>query len=204
MLEPWRIFNEIIRGPWNTSGLDVQWKALLVDGTPYLAFQASASKMDWLNNFWAFVEPYKRQERKLLVHAGFARAWKSCNDEVVGNFAALCEISNQRPVIVGHSFGGAMSVLAAEDFNYRTKLRPMVVTFGAPKVLWGESSAEAVRLCADFTMYSQRNDPVPLCPPLPGYKHPSQIKIGDKFCFFKLFNPNKYHQLYGSFEEYLK
>lgn len=202
-MEPWRIFNEIISGPWTTSGLDVQWTVKLAGGVPYLAFQGSCSWLDWLHDFCFLVKPYKNQEHKMLVHAGFARCWKSCNDEVMAKFIGLCSISKERPVITGHSMGGALSVLAAEDFAYRTGIKPIVPTFGAPKVAWGKKTKEYLESRADFLMFAQRNDPVPRCPPLPGYKRLNTIEIGEKFNFFKMaFNPNKWHQLYGEGGEY--
>lgn len=203
-MEPWKMYNDVVRGPWNTSGLDVQWKAQMVGGVPYLAFQGSASAMDWVNNFRFAAALYKGQESALRVHKGFGKAWKSCNDEVMASFVKLCSQSKETPVITGHSFGGAMALLAAEDFYYRTKVKPCVATFGAPKVVWGKKSKEYFSSCATFIEYEERNDIVPFCPPIPGYKHLEPAKIGDKFCLFKLFNPGKWHQIYGEKEEYFK
>lgn len=204
LTEPWRIFKEIIAGPWITSGLDVQWKVITAGGYPFLAFQGSTSKTDWKNNFTFFVKPYKNQKSEMLVHKGFAKAWKSCNDEVIDAFVGLTKLLKKEPVIVGHSFGGAMAVLAGEDFFFRTGKKPTVITFGAPKVVWGKKSFEHVNNCVFAQQFAERNDIVPFCPPIPGYKHISEWKIGDGFNVFKLFNPGKYHQIYGEHEEYFK
>jgi len=203
-MKNFEIFRDVIVGPWNTSGEDVQWKTLLIDDTPYLVFQGSNSDIDWRNNFRFAVVVYKNQESKLLAHRGFVRAWKSCNDEVMNSFIELCNKTDKTPIITGHSFGGAMSVLASEDFYYRTKRKTNVITFGAPKVLWGKDSVNYVLTCADFTMYSQNNDIVPKCPPICGYKHPNQTMIGDKFNIFKLIKTADYHQLYDVESEFLK
>lgn len=45
--------------------------------------------------------------------------------------------------------------------------------------------------------YSHVNDCVPLMPPFPVYTRLSTDHIGGKRNFFKLFNPWKYHCIYG-------
>lgn len=196
-MKPCEIFSEIIREPWNTSGDDVQWRTIIASGRPVLAFQGSRSGRDWINNFSFAVKPYKNQVGEFRVHKGYARAWKSCNDDVMENFTALCRLVEARPIITGHSYGGAIAVLAAEDFHFRTGISPEVVTFGAPKVLWGKASVRHLLDCADFACYAQRNDVVPLLPPIPGYSHCDRTLIGKRFNFFRLFNVGN-HQKYGN------
>lgn len=91
-----------------------------------------------------------------------------------------------------------MSVLAAEDFHYRTHIKPYVITFGAPKPLWGRKTWEYVKSCvSDAWQYAHVNDVVPLCVPLPGYRMIHKDKIGSGFCIFKLFRGDIYHCIYG-------
>lgn len=50
----------------------------------------------------------------------------------------------------------------------------------------------------DCVQWENRNDIVRYCPLVPFYKHIGLKDCGDeKFNFFKLFNPMKYHLQYG-------
>lgn len=56
--------------------------------------------------------------------------------------------------VCGWSYGGAMAVLAAEDFNFRTGNNAGVVTFGAPKPLWGRKTWQYIKSCV---AYAEKN-----------------------------------------------
>ena len=100
--------------------------------------------------------------------------------------------------ICGWSYGGALSLLAAEDFYYRFHIKASVYTFGAPKPLWGRKTKKYVRSCVkEAYQFSHINDCVPLMPPFPGYKRLSTDKIGKDFSIIKIFKPKIYHCIYG-------
>jgi hypothetical protein len=152
--------------------------------------------VDWKNNFRFFAKMYKKQVSPMLVHKGFARAWKSCNDEAMEVIKLFKQDVGEelQTVFVGHSFGGAMSLLAAEDYHFRFNERPEVITFGAPKVFATKKSVEYVKSCVkEIKQFAHKSDIVTYMPPF--YKHVKKIGLG-KFSFIGLFKPIIYHLIY--------
>lgn len=202
--EPWHIFKMINSVPYIKSGDDVDWSIQVDEANKYvwLIFQASEGNLhdrDWKNNFRFPAKLYKKQESCMLIHRGYGDAWKSCNDEVMTAFIKICnEHPDYLPMVCGWSYGGAMALLGAEDFCYRTKRRAGVVTFGAPKPLWGRKTKKYFWGCVRFAFeWSHVNDVVPLLPPLPGYCGLGTSKCGSGFNLLKLFKPEIYHCSYG-------
>jgi len=115
-------FNRCLKGPWVTSGLDVQWRW---KGN-VLTFQCTKSEQDWLFNFTAFSAKVGGDS----VHAGYAALWLSVVHDIdyaVGNTEGF--------VIEGYSMGGALAQLAFRHFRDR---KPMGTVFGSPKVFSGK------------------------------------------------------------------
>lgn len=206
MRKPYELMQLMFETVYTKSGDDVDYAVVIKEKerSIYLIFQQSASKRDWQNNFNFPVKPYKNQESCLMVARGWGKAYKSCNDEIMQKL--ICAWDSRRLydiVITGWSYGGAMAILAAEDFFHRTLRKPKLITFGAPKPIFGMRTLRYVLLCVqDCKQYVNRNDVVPLLPPFPGYKQLNKIKVGEKFNFFKLFNPAKYHCKYDKKELY--
>ena len=145
------------------------------------------------------IKPYKNQTSCILVARGWGNAYKSCNNEVIKN---LCEAVKNNPDydvhICGWSYGGALCLLAAEDFYYRTHRKASIFTYGAPKPLWGKKTWRYVKSCIHvIKQWSHVNDCIPLMPPFPGYKRITTDKVGKGFCIFKLFQPQIYHYIYA-------
>lgn len=198
----WDLFKLIQDTEYKTAGDDVDYQVTFIEGRPALLFQESTTKRDWENNFNFPRKLYKKQERWLRVHRGFGQAWKSANDEIMAEFFKAVEIADATPIIAGWSFGGAMAILAAEDFNYRYKKWPEVVTFGAPKVAGDLWTASTIYSCGNFIQYANVNDVVPLCPPLPGFHHINKVKCGRPFRLLQLFKPEIHHCNYGDLTIY--
>ena len=200
-MKPNELYEEIKRTQYTKSGDDVDWAVKVYDDekTVRLLFEESTTDRDWHNNFDFPVKIYKKQESCMKVARGWGNAWKSCNNLVMDALIRAVQVhKNYRVEICGWSYGGAMSVLAAEDFHYRTHIKPYVITFGAPKPLWGRKTWEYVKSCvSDAWQYAHVNDVVPLCVPLPGYRMIHKDKIGSGFCIFKLFRGDIYHCIYG-------
>lgn len=199
-MKPNELFELIKATDYIKSGDDVDWAIYVKDDEQviYLLFAPSNSKRDWVNNFSFPVKVYKRQESKIKAAMGWRNAWKSCNDLIIQSTA---EVVSKHPsykvIVAGWSYGGAMSLLAAEDFQYRTGIRPSVITFGAPKPFWGRSSIKYLKqVLGEVKEYGHKSDIVTYCPPLPGYKHVNRKSIG-KCSLFGLFKPNKWHCIYG-------
>jgi triacylglycerol lipase len=66
------------------------------------------------------------------LHSGFEKAYRS----VAGKIAEAVANRSATPVLVtGHSMGGALAVIAADDLLAENKLRPTAIyTFGMPRV----------------------------------------------------------------------
>ena len=164
-----------------------------------LLFEESNGKKDWLNNLKFPIRPYKKQENVLWVAKGWGNAYKSCNDTIqTALVSTVNEYKNYGVEIIGWSYGGAMAVLAAEDFHFRTKLKPNVYTFGAPKPIFGKKSKKHIEdCCSEIKQYANVNDCVVIMPPFPGYKHINKIKVGNrKFNLIEWFKPKIYHTIY--------
>lgn len=203
-MKPWELFDEIKRTEYTKSGDCVDWavKVYPAEKLVRLLFEESSDDRDWKNNFDFPIKPYKQQENTLWFARGWGNAYKSCNDEIMAKlietYTDELKAQGYTVEVCGWSYGGAMAVLAAEDFNYRTGNKPGIVTFGAPKPLWGRKTWHYINTCLEYAVqYAHVNDVVPLCIPLPGYRMVNKVKVGKGFCILKLFNAEKYHCMYG-------
>lgn len=201
-MQPWDLFKLIQDTEYDTAGDDIDYKVIVKDGRAVLLFQESTTKRDWINNFNFPRKLYKDQDRWLLIHRGYGNAWRSANDKIMAEFIKTSEAVGGVPLIAGWSFGGAMALLAAEDFNYRTGSRPDVITFGAPKVAGDLWTQETIYECGNFAQYADRNDVVPLCPPFPWFHHIQKIKVDKRGCITCLFHPEIYHYKYSDLTIY--
>lgn len=206
-MTPGKLFELIEDIEYHTSGLSVDWNVLVdeVDKTIRLVFQETTSKEDWKTNFSFPAKIYKEQEYIFLVHGGYGKAWKSCNDEVMESFiGATYDHPDYKTEITGWSYGGAMAVIAAEDYKYRTgKKVDELITFGAPKPIFGiiswihfrKSVAKIKQYCLSYDFVSW----------LPPFFLRLNTKLVDKRNCWKLwrvFNIEKYHCSYGNEEYY--
>lgn len=199
-MKPYDLFNLIKKTKYSTVGDDVDYYIQVCEEEKIirLLFEETTNKRDWINNFNFPIKPYKKQQNTLWVARGWAKAYKSAKDVIMAELIAeYKKHTNYKIEIAGWSYGGAMAILAAEDFYFRTNKKVELITFGAPKPLFGKKTKKYVlSCCKEIKQYTHKSDIVPLCPPLFGYKDLSKIKIG-KFNFFNLFKPTKYHTCYG-------
>lgn len=211
-MTPWDLF-KIIKNTkheeYREAGDHVNW-IVRVDHDEKavrLYFEESHGKRDWLNNLAFPVKPYKKQVNTLWVAHGWCNAYKSCNNEIQNDFIQnVNKYPEYQAEICGWSYGGAMAVLASEDFYFRTKIKPIVTTFGAPKPIFGKKSWKHIRDCvASINQYADVNDCVTFMPPFPGYKHIRKLKVGKrKFNLIEWFKPKIYHTTYDEKDVYFK
>lgn len=195
------LFKKILKTKSSKYGEDVDISFELEGKRLYVYFVGSNSKTDWKNNFRFFAKMYKKQESPMLVHKGFAKAYKSCNDDIMQVIKGFRDQVGDgfEVFFVGHSFGGAMALLAAEDYFFRFQDRPYVdkanvFTFGAPKVFATKKSVEYVKSCVkEIKQFAHKSDIVTYMPPF--YKHVKRVCLG-KFSIVNLFKPNTYHLIY--------
>jgi hypothetical protein len=152
------LFDRCTRGPWITSGDDVQYK--LEDGVLY--FQCSSSESDWRANIDIPVVPYRDMEHKFLVHRGFLRKWKSVREEI----RAL-----DYDQIAGFSHGAPLAALACEEREYLTGRTIPATLFGSPRFLWMPSFMTRMKFFG-VRRVTVNGDLVSHLPPaFTGYRH---------------------------------
>lgn len=202
-MQPYEIFNLIRETSYITSGLEVDWKILIdkSDGIIRLLFEESNGKQDWITNLNFPVKPYKRQQNFFLVHRGFAKAWKSCNDEIMKAFIdAKMRFPLYKTQITGWSHGGGLAPLAAEDYQFRTGLKvDELITFGGPKIVFGFSSRKHFReSCRTIKNYGFTYDFVTWLPPF--FLNLKTVIMDRKNCWkiWRVFQIVKYHCGYGN------
>lgn len=185
---------------YKTAGLDVQYQIEVRtdEKKVVLMFSETNSDLDWKTNFNFPAKLYKNQTGKFLVHGGYVKAWKSCNDEIMQSFIASCiNYQDYTPLITGWSFGGAMSQLAAEDFYFRTGIKANIITFGSPKILYFKKSQKHFRTsCNIVTQYSRINDFVTWTIPFPFVHFINKTKLKEKFSLKEIINTEYTHTHY--------
>lgn len=193
---------------YQKEGKDVDFTVIVdtVDKKIRLIFAESNSDLDWKHNFQFTIKLYKHQKNRFYVANGWGNAYTSANLEIIKK---LTEKINTYPYfeleVLGFSFGGAMAVLAAEDIYYRLNIKSNLITFGCPKVLFGKKSKKYFESCCNsIKQYAHVNDIVTYCPPFLGYTNLNVIRLGEKRSLKDLFNPYKYHQIYGDESLYNK
>ena len=185
---------------YKITGLDVDYQIVFLHEVKQvvLLFKGTDSNTDLKIDLDFPVKVYKRQSSCIKAHGGFVKAWKSANDVIINEFITAYAIDKSyTPVICGHSLGGALAVLASEDFYFRTGKKVNLITFGCPNVLFGNNSKKYVLSCCnEISQYAQCNDIVPTIPY--GYCQLNKIKCGEKFNLFKfIFYSMRYHTGYA-------
>jgi hypothetical protein len=122
-----------------------------------LAFRGTRRLPNWMTSANLWMLPAFGGK----VHQGFAHAWSTVRVGVTEQLDRW-HTAGRRLWITGHSLGGALATLAAEDFHGQGRAVQQVMTFGAPRV--GDSV-----FAASYTIPTIRfvnyHDPVPWVPP---------------------------------------
>ncbi len=221
---PWELFDHLKNGniPYLESGKHMNYLVEVNDsaGEIHLHFQQTHGILDWIYNFRFLAYPsrsvvYKDQESCLLAHVGYVKMYKSCNDEIMTSFIDKVHMYPDFSYYInGWSLGGGPSLLAAEDFNYRTRsskssvdsgLKAGVDTFGSPKILVGKDCRDYVTSTMSYChQWAQNNDIVSKMVPFSNYYFAKDalINIGSDKKVKELLNPKKYHTEYNKKELY--
>lgn len=200
-MSPDSLFKLIQRAQYKTSGLGVDWCTIYVydEEAIYVLFQGSTTAGDWIRDFefWpAPVKPYKDMKQPWYCHAGIAKMYKSVRDEIRDCVELLQEDKpTWKLVIAGHSQGGGIAQLCAEDLAYIGNSVDCV-TFGSPKVFYGNQAKQHLHdLKVTATCYENGSDIVPTVPP--GAFSLEPVHVGEPFRLRNVFRTAEYHMGYG-------
>lgn len=165
-MKPNELYNLVDSSDAITGLDDFQWAYKVDDNEKiiYVAFQGSKSVLDYIFDILAFkVKLYKGQENYFKVHFGYKKVWKDNNDQVEDKILELTNHYNGYFLIfAGHSYGGDIAQLAAEDYHYRSGKKANLITFGAPRMLGDKKTQEYFRSCInDAIQYEHIDDPMP-------------------------------------------
>lgn len=149
-----------------------------------------------------FVQPYAYHAQvtwpEQRVHRGFYRGYLSIRDELLAQVSE----SDEQVLIVGHSLGGAVGVLAAVDLNFNLGKQVHLVTLGSPRVGNAAFIDACQRRIASHTRLVHGWDPVPRHPwPVWGYRHHTNARHIGRWPIPLI--PNIKHHLIASYDAML-
>lgn len=207
-MKPDELFRRILTESYTHSGAGVDYRIDFdpADRTLYVLYQGSTTKSDWLHNFmfWPhFIEPYKHMETKWKAHAGIVRMWQSVRDEVIEQIVNLLELTEAKWIVVaGHSQGGGIAQLCAEDLAWNA-MPCSCITYGSPKVFYGIEAKEHIMSHINkgqFINYENGSDIVSLLPPGAFSVRPRHV--GEPFRLHNVMKTADYHMGYGNSDLY--
>ena len=201
------LYNEewkYIKGP-----LDADWSIKKEGNKIKIRFQGTKSVRD----FWQDLKFFEKSVKpfpgcKIKLHTGFWQAYNAIRKELLDECYKLY-IEGDEFLIVGHSLGGSMAVICAEDITYHFKVKPTVITWGHPRVTKNSATQKLFdRECfsEDSRFFINGSDVVPRLP-FTFWKDCKRTKLGGNFNFFKgwwdvITFKFKYHCSYGNPELY--
>ena len=152
----------------------------LASGREYtvVSFCGTERMTDWTCNFMMYladsVDPCSPMASAGRVHAGFLARWRSIKDKLCSALRRVCG-ERAKLLVTGHSLGGALAALAANDIAAALPDATLeVVTFGAP--MFADARYNARLQHANITNAVRCvhvGDFVQHLPPLPSYTHPT-------------------------------
>ena len=159
----------------------------------YCFFEETQQKSDWLTNISAI--PKHWAYGLWWVHGGYRKVWNRHKFTVLGDVKkAVTEHKDYEVCFCGWSYGGAIALLSAVRWYEEGNKPPLLITFGAPKVALGNTTAKYFRHClaASSRQNILRRDPGPIFPLLRPWRHVVPEKTGGHG-----FPSRKFHGMYG-------
>jgi hypothetical protein len=156
------LFQKTQVGPWKTAGEDTQYR---IEDTPserLIVLQGSSSDVDWKDNFNFAIAPYRDMPVKWYAHAGFVRAWKSAQKQIMQD--TLTGLDDRPVTISAYSHGAGIATLLHEDLWFNS-INVTTHTFGGPRCLWLPSKSVQGRFTS-FYRHVVRGDIVTMIPPV--------------------------------------
>jgi len=164
---------------------DVEFEGFTAD---VVAFRGSDDIYDWFNNFFGFLvspftlkkKPYSGMDSDIKMHIGMVRAYKRyCRDTL---HAMIRNRTPKKLVVVGHSRGGGLALVASSDVDYNfTDIEIITRAYGYTRIGNEEYNESRRKRLPDTIAYKFGKDIVPgLAPKLIGYRDVIKTKnIGE-------------------------
>jgi hypothetical protein len=142
-------------------------------GNAFVVFRGTTTMQDMLAYVQLQTEEFKGN--RALVHRGFLRQFRSIEGDI--NRELDKELLNIHSIhVIGHSLGGALAQIAAAVYGERfPEKRVHCHTFGAPRVGNVHFVKWFAKHVAEHYRVVNENDPVPMVPLRPVWKHPSNV-----------------------------
>lgn len=144
--------------------------------TAFVAFRGTVTFDDVITDFGAIPEPYVELPKFGCVHSGFQTVYQLVRESVVKNISAAVQ-GCDRLLVIGHSLGAALAVLAAPDiFLNMQPIQLGTTTFAGPTAGLGDFTKafnNAIQSCFRVVNFL---DLVPYVPPWP------YIHVGNPIC----------------------
>jgi triacylglycerol lipase len=138
------------------------------DDTIVIAFRGTTSTADTISDFIARQTLYPWVTNAGKTHLGFTDIYGSARIQIL-SILSKCD-PNKKLILTGHSLGGALATLCALDVVFNSKFsRPILYTFGAPRVGNPTFAAFYNRKVPSTHRIVIESDLIPLIPP-PIYK----------------------------------
>lgn len=137
------------------------------------AFRGTESVLiDMLRNLWIWQKSSAGEQ----VHAGYLNGWNHVEEMIPMHMVDLkLGATNKKPAILtGHSAGGSIALIGANEMLNKGIGVEAVVTFGAPKCMTEPDGA----LESITTQYIHHRDPVPSWLGHTDYKHVNKSYLG--------------------------
>lgn len=188
---------------------DADWAVWTKGKTLYIRFEGTKSIKDALMDLLAFQSKVSAFDGAAWeAHAGFKCAYYSVRDKVLDKCYEFYK-KGMKIMVVGHSLGGAMALLATEDIGWHFKQKVTTITYGAPRVAKDQKGIDAIKeyMTEDSRNFENGSDIVPT---LPWWfaKNPMVVHIGEeKYNSWKgtwdvISGKLKYHCGYGNDDLY--
>jgi hypothetical protein len=152
--------------------------------------------------FWTTkVEAFDGADWK--VHYGFKKAYYSCRNAVLDKCYELYQ-DGDAFLLLGHSLGGAMALIAAEDISWHFKTKVQCITWGAPRVTTQKKGIVAINQCLTDESFNFEfsSDPFPVIQ-FWFKKNPRTTHLGAKFSLWKAIKdiPNQLHTYHCAYSD---
>lgn len=171
-------------------------------------FEDTDGTVDWIDNLTfpsKYYKSFKYNGKSIVLrtHRAWGRMYKAMKHQVREDFSCIFEDHPKSEVeIIGWSLGSGQAQLCAQDLFYNYGIKSHVITFGSvkPFFTFSKKVKEYLKDCyIDSYNFACNNDIVTYMPPFSGFMMFNRIKVSlDKFNFFRLFKPMKYHTCYDN------